>query len=165
MRSVTTGRMIRLFSLALLMGAFAIVPAQAKTDFSGTWKINPSKSDFGPMPAPDGITEKIAHHDPELKASIASSGGPQGDMSYDLTYTTDGKECTNSIGGNEFKSTVKWDGNDLAVDTKGSFSGNDFTAKDRWTLSEDGKTLTVTQHFSSAMGEANMKLVFDKQDK
>ncbi len=106
MRSFTTGRMARMFCLALSMGALAMVPAQAKTDFSGTWKINPGKSDFGPMPAPGGITERIAHHDPDLKASIASTGGPQGDMSYDVNYTTDGKECTNSVGGNEFKSTA-----------------------------------------------------------
>jgi hypothetical protein len=49
------------------------------------------------------------------------------------------------------------------VDTKGSFGGNDFTAKARWTLSGDGKTLTVTTHFSSAMGEGDVKEVFDKQ--
>jgi hypothetical protein len=165
MRSITTGRMARLFSLALLMGALAIVPAQAKTDFSGTWKMNASKCDFGPMPPPDGITEKITHHDPDLKTSVVSTGGPQGDMSYDMTYTTDGKESSNSIAGNDFKSTVTWDGDALAVATKGSIHGTDFTSKDRWTLSEDGKTLTVTQHFSSSMGEADLKMVFDKQDK
>jgi hypothetical protein len=30
-------------------------------------------------------------------------------------------------------------------------------------LSADGKTLTIARHLSSAMGEADMKTVFEKQ--
>jgi hypothetical protein len=39
------------------------------------------------------------------------------------TYTTDGKECVNHMGENELKSTLKWDGDDLTVESKGSFGG------------------------------------------
>jgi hypothetical protein len=163
MRSFTTKQTTRLFSLTLLTLALGLVQAQAKTDFSGTWKLNTGKSDFGPMPPPDSMTQKITHQDPSLKANVATTGGPQGDMTYDVSYTTDGKECVNHVADNEFKSTLKWDGDELVVDTKGSFGGNDFTSKDRWTLSADGKTLTRAQHVSSAMGEADMKMVFEKQ--
>ena len=163
MRSFTVRQTTRLFSLALLTLALGLVQAQAKTDFSGTWKLNTGKSDFGPMPPPDSMTQKITHQDPSLKANVATTGGPQGDMNYDISYTTDGKECVNTVAGNEFKSTLKWEGDELVVDTKGSFSGTDFTSKDRWTLSADGKTLTRAQHISSAMGEADMKMVFEKQ--
>lgn len=163
MRRFSTRYVTRLLSLAVLTAAFGLLQAQAKSDFSGTWKIDMAKSDFGPLPAPDSITEKITHQDPSLKANIASTGGMQGDVAYDVAYTTDGKECVNKVGENEFKSTLKWDGDDLVVDTKGSFGGNDFTSKDRWNLSSDGKTLTVTRHLTSAMGEADMKEVFAKQ--
>jgi len=152
----------RLFSLALLTVALGLVQAQAKSDFSGTWKANATKSDFGPMPPPDSMTEKIVHEDPSFKVNIAQTGG-SGDMTYDQVYTTDGKECVNHMGDNEFKSTLKWDGDDLVADTKGSYEGNEFTAKDRWTLSAGGKTMTVTRHISTSMGEFDMKLVFDKQ--
>jgi len=153
---------MKLFSFALLTLALGLVQAQAKSDFSGTWKANTAKSDFGPMPPPDSITEKIVHEDPSLKVNIAQIGG-QGDMTYDMVYTTDGKECVNHVAENEFKSTLKWEGDDLVADTKGSFDGNDFTAKDRWTLSDSGKTMTVQRHISTAMGEFEMKLVFEKQ--
>lgn len=152
----------RLFLLALLTLALGLLQAQAKTDFSGTWKINAGKSDFGPAPAPDSLVMKIAHEDPSLKASVVQTGG-SGDMNYDMVYTTDGKECVNHPGGNEFKSTLKWEGDDLTIDIKGSFSGTDFTAKDRYTLSDGGKTLTVQRHASTAMGDFDMKLVLDKQ--
>jgi len=163
MRSFTIRQTTRLFSLTLLTLALGLVQAQAKTNFSGTWKLNAAKSDFGQMPAPDSIVEKITHEDPSLKANVATTGGMMGDTNYDVSYTTDGKECVNHMGDNEFKSTLKWDGDELVIDTKGSFGGNEFTAKGRWTLSSDGKTLTHMEHFSSAMGEGDVKEVFDKQ--
>jgi hypothetical protein len=163
MRGITARQTARLLSLAFLTLALGLVHAQAKTDFSGTWKLNTAKSDFGAMPPPDAMTQKITHGDPSLKANVVSTGGMYGDMTYDVAYTTDGKECVNHVGEGEFKSTLKWDGDSLAVDIKGSFGGNEFTAKDRWTLSSDGKTLTITQHFTSAMGEGDIKEVFDKQ--
>jgi len=153
---------IKLISLTILFAALTAVQAFAKSDFSGTWKGNAGKSDFGPMPPPDSVTETIVHQDPSLKVNIAQVGGT-GDMTYDMAYTTDGKECVNKVGDNEFKTTLKWDGDDLAAETKGSFDGNDFTAKDRWALSDGGKTMTVTRHISTSMGEFDMKLVFDKQ--
>ena len=158
-----TRQTIRLFPLVLLTLAFGMAHAQAKPNFSGTWKVNVAKSDFGAMPAPDSRTDNIAHADPDLKLHVAQSG-QMGDMTYDAVYTTDGKESTNSINGNVFKSTVKWDGDDLSVDTKGSFNGMDVTIKDRWTLSEDGKTITVQRHLASAStGETDQKIVFEKQ--
>jgi hypothetical protein len=48
MRSYT----IRLFFVALLAVAFGLLQAKAKPNFSGTWKLNTGKSDFGAMPAP-----------------------------------------------------------------------------------------------------------------
>jgi hypothetical protein len=157
-----TRQMTRLFPLVLLTVAFGIAHAQAKPNFSGTWKVNTAKSDFGAMPAPDTRTDKITHEDPDLKLHVAQSS-QMGEMNYDAVYTTDGKECTNSVNGNVFKSTLKWEGDELALDTKGSFNGNEFTAKDRWTLSEDGKTMTVQRHLASAMGETDQKVVFEKQ--
>jgi len=155
-----TRQTIGLFPLVLLTVAFGM--AQAKPNFSGTWKVNMAKSDFGALPAPDSRTDKIMHEDPDLKVHVAQIS-QMGEINYDAVYTTDGKESTNSINGNVFKSTVKWDGDDLSLDTKGSFNGNDVTIKDRWTLSEDGKTITVQRHFSSTMGETDQKVVFEKQ--
>ncbi|MFN7997874.1 MAG: hypothetical protein U0Q18_29915 [Bryobacteraceae bacterium] len=153
---------LKLSPIILLCLGIAVLPAQAKPNFSGTWKVDTSKSDFGPIPGPDSQTDKIEHQDPNLKVNVVSTG-QMGDLNYDLAYTTDGKEVTNTVGGNEFKSTVNWDGDALVVDTKGSFNGTDFTAKDRWAVSEDGKTLTVERHFSSSMGEADQKVVYAKQ--
>ena len=41
--------------------ALTALPALAKPDFTGDWKLNTSKSTFGDVPGPDSMTIKIAH--------------------------------------------------------------------------------------------------------
>jgi len=109
------------------------------------------------------MTQKIVHADPSIKVNIVQTGG-SGDMTYDMSYTTDGKECVNHMGeGNEIKTKLTWDGDDLVGDSAGSYEGNDFTAKDRWTLSDGGKTMTVTRHISAGGSDFDLKFVFAKQ--
>ena len=142
--------------------ALAALPALAKPNFSGDWKLNLSKSSFGQMPAPSGMTNKITHADPKLASHVKQSG-EMGDLEFDSTYTTDGKECSNDMFGNPVKSTLKWEGDTLLIDATGKFGDNDFTMQDKWTLSDDGKTLTTVRLFKSSMGEGEQKLVFEKQ--
>jgi hypothetical protein len=146
----------------LVIAALAALPALAKPNFTGDWKLNVAKSNFGQMPAPSSATYKIAHDEPMLKNSVKQSG-EMGDMQFESTVTTDGKESTNEMFGNPLKSTAKWDGDALLVESKGNFGGNDFTLNDKWTLSDDGKTLTVVRTIKSAMGDMDQKLVLEKQ--
>jgi hypothetical protein len=149
-----------LMILAVL--ALAALPVLAKPNFSGDWKLDLSKSSFGQMPAPGSMTNKITHEDPKLTSHTRQSG-EQGDFEFESTYTTDGKECSNDMLGNPVKSILKWDGDTLLIDAKGKFGDNDFTMQDKWTLSSDGKTLTIVRVFKSSMGEGEQKLVFEKQ--
>lgn len=147
----------------LAVVTLAALPALAKTNFSGDWKLNVSLSTFGQMPAPNSMTQKITHEDPKLTVAIKQSS-EMGDFNIQASYTTDGKECTNpGFGGNPMKSIVKWDGETLMIETKGQFGDNEFTMSDKWVLSADGKTLTITRTFKSSMGEGEQKMVFDKQ--
>jgi hypothetical protein len=146
------------FALLAASAAFAAAP-----DLSGNWKLNGAKSDFGQMPAPSGWTQKITHAEPKLTVDSKMSSD-MGDMQFTANYTTDGKETTNQgFGGSEAKSTTKWDGETLLMETKGAFGDNPYTMKDKWSLSEGGKLLIVLRHFSSGMGELDQKLVFEKQ--
>jgi hypothetical protein len=137
--------------------------AQQKPDFSGTWKLNVAKSDFGPLPVPESRTDVITHKEPSLSNSITAQGA-QGKQEYTVNYTTDGKEAQNKVGPRDMKSTLKWVGNSLVITSKFVFNDADVTTEATWTLSPDGKTLTVNGHFSSSMGDADQKLVFEKQE-
>lgn len=142
--------------------AAAVSASGAKPNYSGTWKLNVSKSDFGPIPGPDSRTDMIEHNDPMLKVSTAQEGA-QGKQEYTLNMTTDGKEATNTPGGLEVKSIGGWEANNLVMNIKLRVQDNDVAVKATWLLSEDGKTLTQNQHLSTAMGELDQKMVFEKQ--
>jgi hypothetical protein len=149
---------------ALTVTAFAAsLAAQSKPNFSGTWKLNVSKSDFGPIPGADSQTNVIEHNDPVLKVNVSAENA-QGKQNFILTYTTDGKEVMNKQGPRDVKSTVLWEGKNLVVNSKFSLGDNDVTVKSVWDLSADGKTLTENRHLAAQMGEADQKLVFEKQE-
>src|SRR5205807_10390867 len=92
-------------------------PAKAssgsKPNFSGVWKLNVAKSDFGVLPGPESRTDTIEHTEPAIKIATKEEG-PQGKRDYVISLTTDGKENTNTPGpGVELKSTSNWEGNAL----------------------------------------------------
>jgi hypothetical protein len=152
----------RLFPFMFLTLVLGIASAQTRPNLSGTWKLNIAKSDFGRGPTPDARTDKIVHEDPNLKDTITQSN-QQGEITYDMNYFTDGKETTNTIRKNEFKSVAHWEGDQLAIESKGSMGGAATTLKDHWSLSEDGKTLTLQRHAARVIGSTDQKMVFDKQ--
>ncbi len=154
----------RLLSITFLIGlSIGSVLAQGKPDFSGTWKLNVAKSDFGILGGPTSRTDVITHKEPSVTNSVTAEGA-QGKQEYTINYTTDGKEAVNKIGPREIKSTVKWAGSSLVVSSKFVFNDADVNGEATWILSPDGKTLTVSAHFTSTMGDADQKFVFEKQE-
>jgi hypothetical protein len=147
-----------------LIAVFVLVAAcaAAAPDFSGTWKLNNAKSNYGQMPPPTSMTQTIKHADPKLSVAMKQVRD-EGEFEWEANYTTDGKESTNEIMGSPMKSVAKWEGDALVIETKGNFGGGEMTIKSRWTLSADGKTLTVDQQMASSMGEMTMKMVMEKQ--
>jgi hypothetical protein len=151
---------MRLVTLALI----AVSAGMAATpDLTGDWKLNSAKSDFGQFPAPSSMTQKVTHAEPKVTVEIKMASD-MGEFALNNTYSTDGKETTNQgFGGSEAKSVAKWDGETLLIDTKGTFGDTAYTMKDKWTLSEGGKVLTIVRKYSSAMGDIDQKIVLDKQ--
>ncbi len=153
--------MIRTAAIAALIAASAF--AQGKTDFSGTWKLNVAKSDFGPIPTPDSRTDVIEQTADGLKETVAQKG-EQGDMAYTMNLKFDGSEVVNKgPGDRDFHNTAQWDGPALVVGSKFEWDGNPIESKSHWTLSDDRNTLTQNVHASSSQGEIDLKYVFERQ--
>lgn len=154
-------RIIPVLSLCLaLLSAGAI--AAGKPDFTGEWTLNAAKSDLGPMPAPEKLIRKIEHKDPDLK--ITTTSASQGnERTNESAYKTDGSESVNKYGQAEAKSIVKWDGSNLTIATKREIQGMVIEQNEKWTLSEDGKTLTVDGNIKAPQGELALKMVMDKK--
>ncbi|MGA3205770.1 MAG: hypothetical protein ABSF12_25020 [Bryobacteraceae bacterium] len=149
-------------TLFVVATAANMAMAADKPDFSGNWKLDADKSTFGPMPPPTSMTRKVVHKDPDLSVDQAQSGD-QGDQNTSMKYSTDGKETTNSMMGNDVKSKAVWEGKTLVITSAANFGGADVKLTDKWSLSDDGKTLTDVLGISAPQGDFEMTFVLVKQ--
>jgi hypothetical protein len=149
---------------ALIIAALAgMALAADKPNFSGDWKMNAAKSNFGPIPAPATYTRKVTHMEPSITIENTQTGTALGDQHDTRTYTTDGKEVSYQANGADVKAAITWDGNALLINSKASIQGMDILIKDTITLADDGKTMTDAVHVASPQGDIDLALVFDKQ--
>jgi hypothetical protein len=144
---------------AMLLIASAV---QAAPNLSGEWKLNLSKSNYGSFPAPLAATRKIAHDGAKLSMTTIQKG-PKGEVTSQLSYTTDGKESVNPSPAGESKGSAQWIGDKLMIDSSREIQGTALKQKEIWTLSGDGKSLTIDAYVSLPNGEFDVKQVFEKQ--
>jgi hypothetical protein len=137
----------------------------ARPNYTGEWKLNTEKSDFGMAPPISQRTDKIVHNDPSLQITRAQTMAA-GAGTSEYTCATDGKECTVSITGAAIKlsgASFKWVDDALTFDGKGSYNGGDLSIHEKWVLSADGKTITIQRQLTVSEGEADQTLVLEKQ--
>ncbi len=149
-------------TLFVIAAAANLAMAGDKPDFSGTWKMDADKSVFGPMPPPTSLTAKIEHKDPDLSIETKASTA-QGDQDTTMKYSTDGKETTNQMMGNDVKSKATWDGKTLVITSNANFGGADVKLTNKYSLSDDGKTLTQALSISAPQGDFDLTYVLVKQ--
>jgi hypothetical protein len=164
--------MIRKLFLAMIVVVLAasVAPAQDKTNFSGNWKLNVAKSEFGPVPPPTSQTQLIEQKDNDFTCTF-DSDSDNGKEHAVLTFTADGKQVVvpadspNAHQGqfNLQKIQADWVGPSLVVTETGVYSGMDVLSKRTYSLSPDGKVLTITVHLTLSMGDLDLKWIYDKQ--
>lgn len=154
--------MRKIFAVTLLSVAAFATQAMAATNFSGEWKLNLSKSDYGPIPAPEFMNRSIAQTDAAITTKTHQKGA-QGESKTETKYTLDGKECTNTINNTVTKGTAKMDGDKLIIESTREFQGNELKSKETWSLSGGGKVLTINNHIMVQGQELDMVIVLEKQ--
>jgi hypothetical protein len=140
-----------------------LAAAGNRPNFSGVWKLDAAKSEFGKAPAPQKLTTQIEHRDPEVKVH-SDITGPQGSYSTDYKWVTDGRENVNTVRGNEIRATVVWNGQTLISNAKTTVNGAVLTIVDVWALSPDGKTMTISRTVQGPQGSAEQKYVYEKDE-
>ena len=149
---------------------FAFTTKAYRSNFSGEWKLNESKSDLGAMAQFATKAIKTQQNDNSIAISRTAPSFDGGDATTSETLGFDGKEVESTVFGNsKRKASAKWsdDGNALTVNyiLNLDFNGQTFDVKgtETWTLSSDGKTLTVQTNAASPQGDITAKAVYDKQ--
>lgn len=152
---------------ALLFVAGAAVFAQGgKPDFTGTWNLDKEKSEMGGGPGGGqrmvSPSMTIEHKDPQL--TIKRKFEFQGEeRTQELKLTTDGKPNTNEgFRGRSIKSKTHWEGDKLVTESTRETPQGTMETKEVYSLSDDGKTLTVEMSRKDAGGPGR-KLVYMKQ--
>lgn len=159
--------------LTLLVAPAFLLAFSVKSDhanFSGEWKLNESKSELGQFGRFAIRVIKTEQKDDAITISRTFTNFNGEDMTTSETLTYDGKESETTIfETSKKKATAKWsdDGKTLTIDYTLllDFNGqtNEIKGTETWTLSEDGKSLTVQNNSSSPQGDFSTKAVYDKQ--
>ena len=130
-------------------------------NFTGFWKLNAEKSDFGVMGQPDHLTFNIKHEgiNFEFEQHVINQTG---ERKMTFKYTTDGKKCSNTLEGVEFLTVCTWKENVLIAETDVEMQGTPVKVINEYSLSEDKKLLTIKLVYSGPMGDMEASYVFDK---
>ena len=144
-----------------LVMACGMTYGQANSNLGGVWKMDPARSDFGSGPVSESRLDHISIDGVHIKDTITQKLRHGPESTYDMNYTTDGKECANRVRGNAVKSTARWEGDELVIDSK-VLALRQAAIQDRWSVSADGKTITLRRHMTGAV-TAEQKLTFDRQ--
>jgi len=148
----------------ILVAAFlvAIVFTASAADFSGSWKLNKSKSKLGDQfsMAPSILIAAQSGNDFNVEKHISFQDQ---EMTTKEKYTLDGKECINpGWQDSQKKSTAVWsdDKNSLTITSKLPMGDSDMTTIEVYKI-VDGN-LVVESKMSSSFGENNETMVFEK---
>ncbi|HEX9930886.1 MAG TPA: hypothetical protein VGB02_20300 [Pyrinomonadaceae bacterium] len=178
-----------LFAFVCLFAIGAAAQSK-KSDFSGEWMLDASKSKLGERSRIEGMTLKVTQTDKELKVETttkraappegAPAGGGGGNRGGGMrggfgggdgttVYSLEGKETTadGAMGGQTtLKAKVEKDNKLNLTRTQTIDSPNGQAAisiKETWELSADGKTLTVKRDVESPRGTNTTEMVFTRK--
>ena len=159
-------RLLALASSIFLVAGAAIFAQGGKPDLSGTWNLDKEKSEMGGGPGGGqrmvSPSMTIEHKDPQL--TIKRKFEFQGEeRTRELKYTTDGKPNTNEgFRGRSMKSKTFWEGDKLVIETTRETQQGNLETKEVYSLSNDGKTLTIEMSRKDA-GGSSRKMLYVKE--
>ena len=132
--------------LMLVLGIPAVSAADAGLDLSGTWKMDPSRSESAHQAVPIGTFVLVVKQTPaditiETRRTEAGKTAVQSEV---LPYKLNGAETTTLLKGDDpVKTKAHWDGRRLITETERTVHGASVTTRNVHTLSGTGKELKV----------------------
>jgi hypothetical protein len=133
-------------ALASTVLFLAFLFAQSAPNLAGTWKFDPLASTGQPAAKGASLLVITQSGDALTFDYYSANRGERGELIQSSVYTADGRDHP----GNKIRTYVTyvkayWQGKSLIAQTRNIMDPEgyqSFTIEDRWTLSNDGKTLT-----------------------
>jgi hypothetical protein len=142
---------VALFSVCVLFGQ--------TPNLTGVWKANIAKSQFN-GPPPTEYLVIFDQQDSKLTEKTRALG-PHGEQRASFTYNTDGKPSMNSFQGLPMRTQASWSGGVLMLEAK--VAGRPATINEKYALSSDGNTLTISASMTADGKTMEQTLVLEKQ--
>jgi len=165
-------RKIAMSAALALVFAMNVAMASAKTDLTGTWIMDASKSEG----VPPGMDQVMKIVQAEGKLSIETKViTDEGEQVVNDSYELNGKEVDYkpTFGPPELekkgKRTAKWttDGNGIEVVEAATLETPDgpvvVNMKRKWVISADGKTIVIDLDLEGPNGQAHSKRTFTRK--
>ncbi len=165
-----------LSALTLVALTVALVSAQDTVNFSGTWVVDKSQSDVAELLGLSDDPEKA--RDASMTMVIEQQGSnlrvtrvmkTQGEERKEIhTYKIGSGETTNTgYRGETIVGRAFWEGDQLVIVSTRTWKVflREVSAQSRgvWSLSPDGKHLTIAAQVNSPRGEQRGKVVFNRK--
>src|ERR1035437_6051861 len=135
------------FGLLTFLLTASLSAADPDRDFSGKWTLDAGSSRLQGLGMPVEPAFTIVQQEAAIHCSTNAS------------YALDGSETKYRVGGTARSSVVKWEGSALLINTLVS-GPHDYTEMDRWRLSQDHATLTITRQVTERTGQTEGVLVY-----
>jgi len=153
---------VRSLVITLVVSLAASLQAQRAADFSGTWVLNPARSqNLGPMAAMEDTATIVQTAD---KLTITDRVRMRGqDSTREQQFDLTGKPATNAGPmGDQNDTVATWMDGKLVVTwtAEGAIAGTKVVRTETRSLSSDGKTLTVVSVRGSL---APIVMVYDRR--
>jgi len=150
-----TGFSLCFFLMAVPLGA------GGKPDFSGSWRLDPQKSDFGPLPVPLKY-ERVIEHSGLTVHVITHQATGAGEQSIETRFRTDGEFVENHYQTGVARVSGRWNAQTLEVETRRELQDKTLTSVEVWSLAPDNRTLTIKSHIETPKGPLDLTLVLRK---
>ena len=130
------------------------------SDFTGTWRADLAASRLR-GPAPSEIAAEVIHADPELRVvmTIRTPNAAESRIAFDVCAI--GGTRRNTILGAEWVSSSRWVGTELLIESEVSHAGRQMHFCDYWSISDDGRRLTMEHREDDLHGQIT---VFNRID-
>lgn len=148
--------------VVMILAIPGFVYSQSQTDFSGTWVLDPSKSELG-------INSTASQKNPMRKMELVLT---QTDKQLTVkrssgetaVYQLDGSESINSLpGGGQATTTMNWLGDTLVATTTSSIGEMNVEMVDVRSLDASGKVMNLKVTRQTPRGEVKQTLIYLKQ--
>lgn len=134
--------LVLIFLLAASLSA-----ADPDRDFSGKWTLDAGSSRLQGLDVPVAPAITIVQQEAAIHCSTNAS------------YALDGSETKYRIGDTSHRTAVKWEGAALLINTLVA-GPSEYTVMDRWRLSQDHATLTITRQVIRGTEQTEGVLVY-----